>query len=438
MLPGGDPEAAVSALEGLAGSTRVISSIDEVHASEWDAIVLSSHLGRRFFGGSGDGFTRRDAPVHLNAIVLLTGDGSFQDVLEDGSKTYIRALGPHFAKGRRATISDGLADELEFLVRQQLVPAVAARDEQHGLKTTGSGPGLGGDEDTLQPFLIGPDDMVYAAKYERVPGSSVWVVPDDVPDIRPWFRLAFAEWHRLDPETYFGAPDWFDADKWFTPAETTKSAQIAAELDDFAAAQLAHEERLSALERDLAALRAATAENERLLIAGQNLDLQAQVRDALVELGFGVEDMDLQWDPREPREDFRIRDSADATWMVIGDATGTTKGVKGVKLMTTERFVTKYVADNPGQPIPNFWLIANHFAERDPDSRPADLVRGDELGLVEASGSLVLDTVALFHMLMAARVTPTLKASIRGVLRSARGQFTAKAALDWIEANAAE
>lgn len=117
MLPGGDPEAAVSALEGLAGSTRVISSIDEVHASEWDAIVLSSHLGRRFFGGSGDGFTRRDAPVHLNAIVLLTGDGSFQDVLEDGSKTYIRALGPHFAKGRRATISDGLADELEFLVR---------------------------------------------------------------------------------------------------------------------------------------------------------------------------------------------------------------------------------------------------------------------------------------------------------------------------------
>lgn len=432
LLPGESTDAVLDALEGLSGTVEVISDIVEVNPDEWDAIVTFYSLGRRTRSNAGPSTTLRLIPPHLQAIVLLTEQYGYSDVLESAEGVFIRSISTSYERGKRAAVPHGLPDDIRELVRQQLAPTVATRTDQVGLRADGWSDAKDGDLDTFRPLLLGPNDLVYAATYERAPGSSVWVIPADLPELKPWFRLAFDELRRLDPDSFPGSPDWSDDPKWLTPAERAKADEIAAAHSAFRAAEQTHQQRVAALEAEYAALRSSTAAGERLLIAGQNLELQEQVRDALSELGFAVEDMDLVWDPREPREDYRITDVADPGWMVIGDATGTTKGVKGTKLMTTERFVTKFVKENPDEPIPNFWLIANQFVDRDPDSRPASLVRGDELGLVEASGSLVIDTVGLFHLLMAARDEPGLKDQMREMLRKKTGEFTAQGALEWI------
>lgn len=424
------------ALTGLAGTVRIVGSLDEVHLSEWDALITFTALGRKIEPGAGRPTQlRRWVPENLHVIVLQSPSQSFSDYLTDADRKLTLQVASDTERGNMAVIAEGLPDEIATLVRNHLAPLVADRQEQFGLKVRNASGDSPESYDGFQALLIGPQVLIYAAKYQRAKGSPVWVIPNDLPDFKPWFNVIFDEWHRVKPDTYFGAPDWFEAPEWMTPAEHDKADEIAGESSTFEQARLAHEERVEALRTQLSDLREASALNERQLVGGQNFELQEQVLAALRELGFDVEDMDQIWDPREPREDYRIRDPEAPGWMVIGDATGTTKGVKGTKLMTVERYVTKYVKENPAEPIPSYWLIANHFAEREPSARPADLVRGDELAVVEKDKNLVLDTVALFLLLVAARRSPALKDAIREQLRSGSGQFTAEEARTWIAAH---
>lgn len=434
MVPDGLRHAALSALEGRAGTVLVIDSLDEVQVSEWDAIVVSSRLGHNYNPPGRMTQYSRDVPLRLKALVLLAEFVTFTDFVADENRQVKYLIGNAYERGKMAVAARSLPDRLGELVRRDLAPAVAERGQQFGVMvSTGSG-GTPDDYGGLQPFLIGPNSLVYAMSYERAPGAPVWLIPGDLSDLRPWFGLVFEDWHARDPDTFPGQPDWFDAPEWMTPDEREAEAAIGVEEQAFAAAAKEHEQRAEGLRKTMVALREASATSERLLISGQDSPLQDQVRDSLIELGFDVEDMDLVWEPKEPREDYRIRDVAAPGWMVIGDATGTTKGVKGTKLMTVERYVTKFVQENPGEPIPNFWVIANHFADRDPATRPADLIRKDELGVVEDAENLVLDTVALFHLVMAVRKDPLIKEEVRGMLRSSVGQLTASGALDWIAA----
>lgn len=428
--------AAQAALEGLAGTVRAVENLAEVHLDEWDALVTSEELGRKMFPGGGrDAYLKRGVPVNLNVVVLQSPAQAFADYLVDEDRKLTLQLSAYSSVGNMAVMPEGLAEQIAALVKGQLVPLVASRSEQFGIKATSPSGEVQCNCDGFNALLIGPEALVYAACYEREPGSSVGLLPDDVPDLAPWFRVIFKLWHETKPEIYPGPPDWLESDEWMIPTELEKAAELAAEAASFEQAKIEYDQRTTALRNELEALRAATATAERVLVGGQNLELQEQVLIALRELGFDVEDMDPTWPEKEPREDYRIRDSAAPGWMVIGDATGTTKGVKGAKLMTVERYVTKYLQDNPGAAIPKYWVIANQFAERDPSARPADLIRNDELAVVSKDGNLVLDTVAIFLLLVAGRRDPSLKESIREELRERSGQFTAQDARGWITAH---
>ncbi|MFJ4998126.1 hypothetical protein ACIP5T_08235 [Microbacterium sp. NPDC088619] len=427
--------AAVDALEDLAGTVRVVEDIDEVHLDEWDALITSSGLGRKVYpGGPRKAYLNRWVPEHLYVVVLQSRTQGFCDYTASDAGELMLQLSEMESVGARAVMGDGLDDEVAALVKAQLVPVVAERSDQFGLRVTSPSGENTVEYGEFKPLLLGPDSLVYAAHYDRAPGSPVWLLPDDVPDLLPWFKHIFKSWHELKPDVYRGAPDWYEADDWMVPAEFQKADELSAEVASFEQLRSAHRERKARIEAELGKLRDETARAERILLGGQDFELQEQVLKVLEELGFDVEDMDPTWHEKEPREDYRIRDVSDPTWMVIGDATGTTKGVRGTKLMTVERYVTKYVQEHPGDAIPKYWVIANHFARRAPSERPTDLLRKDELSVVKKDGNLVLDTVALFLLLVAARRDTALKEAIRAELRSRSGQFTAEDARTWIAA----
>ncbi|MDF2993028.1 MAG: hypothetical protein K0S37_3542 [Microbacterium sp.] len=420
----------LEAIDGFVGTVKVVSSLEEVHATEWDAVITSNPLGTTDFYASWRAL--RYVPENLKVLAFMSRNADFSDAVIDSTKQNIHGIQSFVEQGKRAVVPDSLRDDWADAARQFLAPVVAERTEQFGVRPVN----VTGKSDIparFVPLLLGPDDLTYAARYERTDRNPVWLLPEDVPELRPWIELVFADWHSLDPATFFGTPEWADDPRWMTPAERTALNEITAERSAFEEATRAHDLKMAALQASFQSKRDEGTANERLLLTGQHLELQAEVRDALRELGFEVEDMDQTWDPREPREDFRIRDASDPSWMVIGDATGTTKGVRAIKLMTTERFVSKYVQEHPGEDVPNFWLLANHFSERAPERRPRDLLRGDELALVESTGNLVLDTVALFHLLLATRDKKVGVDEVRALLRSAAGQFTSQMALDWIE-----
>ncbi len=433
MVPEGSRAATVAALENFAKTIRVIESIGEVEPSEWDLIVTSARVGHRIATPGYPARLYRNVPLHLAAIVLLAQDVDFSDIVTDADGKLVHRIDKDYALGIKAVPAVSIPSGFEDLAKEQLAATVAKRKSQFGVKIAGAASGEPGTYEGIRPYLWGPNSLVYAMEYERAPGSPVWLLPEDLANYRPWFAAIFADLHRRDPATYDGDPEWIDAPEWMTPIELEKLAALNAERDALEESQRRHAERVARLNQDLEELRSQTIGGERVLLSGQGFPLQAQVLSALSELGFEVEDMDKVWEPKEPREDYRIRDAAAPDWMVIGDATGTAKGVKGAKLMTVERYVTKYIKDEPEMPVPGFWLIANHFADREPGARPADLIRGDELGLVEDADSLVLDTVALFRLLVVARERPEWKAEIRAHLRSAKGQFTQSDAERWIK-----
>ncbi|MCG7417332.1 hypothetical protein MHY30_07440 [Microbacterium sp. ACRRU] len=434
MLPDHLRDPVLSILGEISGTQKSIDSFEEVDPTEWDAIVMMGRAGWAFESFAGQWHPTRTVPTNLKLVALMASGAQFEDVLTDEKDRAHHALQLVWGEGKRAFFPSPLDEELEEFVKRSLLPVVREREHQFGVKVvalTDEGERMGPPFETL---LAGSNGLIYAARYQRAPGSSAWVIPSDVNDLRPWLGRIFKEWHAEDPATFFGAPEWIEDERWSTADERSKLAEIQREKSDFEARRAAHERELATLSEAYETLRASSAQHERLLLNGQGIELQNEVRDVLREIGFDVEDMDPTWHEREPREDYRIRDEDEPGWMVIGDATGTTKGVKGTKLMTTQRFVTKFVSENRTAPVPNFWLIANQFAERDPSQRPA-LLRGDELAVVKDEGNLVLDTVALFHLITAARSNPALKEPMRTMLRKASGTLSGEDALNWITAN---
>lgn len=428
-------DAVLQALEGLAGTARHFSDRSFINQKEWDAVISTrppSDFHNHPFGRE---YTR-SYEAHLQVFTLLNPVRRFADYAVDEEGSVVYGVETVHVIGTSAHIDPGLDDEISALARTQLLPMTRRRDEQPGVQVVNPGIPTTAPSTTagFSPIMTGPAPLVYAATYHRTPTTTAWAVPHDVADLHPWFVAAFRSWHKQDPAVFPSAPDWFEDRAWYSVEESALAEKIEQEKQLFTAAQQAHDAKVRRLEEELMGLRALSASGERQLLIGQGDPLQAEVLRALLELGFEVEDMDEVWDARERREDYRIRDSDDPAWLVIADATGTTKGVKGAKLMAVQRFVTKWVAENPGHPIPGYWVIANHFAEQDPASRRPDLIRSDELSAAIQEDGVVVDTVALYHLLRAVRQNPELRQGAREQLRHASGQYTSTDAIAWITA----
>lgn len=426
-------------LKTRVGTVRIIESLSEVSPDEWDIIVTDDVLAKNSTINRDEfAWWTRHVPLGLHVFFVHREDsGSPIDLVVDAADDPRPSLViRHQAgiPGNAATRIDKLDFEQQRFAQKVLVPLVSGREYQWGHQPVDATKDKSAKFARYTPFLIGASSTVIAAHYTRSPQDSVWLVPSDVPDFEPWWDLALEEWHDLTPLRIPGLPKWQRAAAWRSESESALVLQLESERSAFAEAERQHHESIEAMELRLAELNGTVDANERLLLTAQGDDLQVAVFRALEEIGFAVEDMDAVWDPRERREDYRIRDASATDWMVIADATGTNGGTPGAKLQTLSTYVNKFLLEEKPDSIPGQWLISNQFLGRDPSSR-ADVLRGDDLRAFSAAEGLAIDTAGLFVLQRAVAASADLKEPMRAWMRALRGQLRLSDAIAWLAAN---
>jgi hypothetical protein len=434
-------------LNDLVETVRKIDYVTEVNLDEWDLLVTDQQFTE--WAVDRAGFTNhglnRDIPSSMYVFGVLTLDASLLlGGLTDFGNTSGTNQPPQWANGAPVSVLqshsgvaghevrrvDGLPEPLQDLVKSDLLSVVEDRDYQHGFKER-----LFGDRPSgfrqVRPFLLGPQDLILAGSYERIDGGSGWVIPADVANPAAWFSQALLEWHRSKPSTFPAVSHWEDDPAWMTKAEREVHAELERQREAFRKAKEDYEAHEARLSNQLASLRESARVGRRALLTAQDDPFQDAALKALLALGFDVEDMDKTWPDRERREDFRIRDVEDSSWMVIGDATGVAKGAKGAKLQAIGGYVTKYVVSEKADSAPGQWLIVNRLLDRDPETR-GNVFREDELEVFANDAGLAIDSAALFVLAEWADEHVDERAVLRTYLRALTGQLTLQMARIWI------
>jgi len=329
--------------------------------------------------------------------------------------------------GHEVAVRSGLDREL----RKSIIQAVEGRHSQSGLMNPSDVP----DGVNLDRFAIGPRGLVLAGSLDMPGRGEVWFVSSDVSTLRPWITAALASWRRRDSKKFPGIPAWWASPEWYSAPEVTIAMKIADEEARFEAFKTNFDATLEELGSELESAREVATSGVRQLLSGQDDPLQNAIRDALEELGFTVRDMDLEWDESERREDFRISDSDDPQWLVLGEATGVRGNAKGGKITALQGYVTKFVFEENPENIPGQWYLLNREIEKDPYVR-STILREDEIRPFAAGKGLIFDTTALYVFLRHAIDEPGHKPAIRKYLRTSTGLVGLSDALQWIRLSA--
>jgi len=415
----------------LTGTVRVISDLSEVDQSEWDALFTTSeYLTER--GGLHVARTYSRVAEHLYIFNVLPSKkfGNYgtldrvKPLHQTGDPVTLRIQWE--VAGHEVSVRSGLDREL----RESIIQAVESRHSQSGLMNPSDVP----EGVNLDSFAIGPRGLVLAGSLDMPGRGEVWFVPYEVNTLRPWITAALVNWRRRDSKKFPGIPEWWASPEWYSAAETTIAGKIADEEARFEEVKTKFEATLKELESELESAREVATSGARQLLSGQDDPLQEAIRDALEELGFTVRDMDLEWDEKERREDFRISDSDDPQWLVLGEATGVRGNAKGGKITALQGYVTKFVFEEKPENIPGQWYLLNREIEKDPYVR-STILREDEILPFAAEKGLILDTTALYVFLRHAIDQPGHKPAIRKYLRTSTGLLGLSDALQWIQDN---
>ncbi|WP_104443554.1 hypothetical protein [Pseudarthrobacter sp. WHRI 8279] len=413
----------------LPGTVKVIDDLGSVDQTEWDALILIDSYQAV---NKTNAFTTTYPRVaeHLYIFKVLPKDhyGNYAvldrvsglNTAEGGVTLTLRWGIP----GHEIAVKQGFDREL----RTSLIEAAESRDTQSGLVAPTEVPtGL-----VLDSFAVGPQGIILAGTLKAPNRGEVWFLPSEVTTLGPWIGAAFASWRRLEPKKFPGVPDWWASPEWYSAAESAIALRIAEETAIIEEAKSKFETIRAELEAKLEKARAEAAAGSRQLLRGQDDPLQNAVRDALEGLGFGVRDMDLEWDDKERREDFRITDPDDPQWLVLGDATGVSGNAKGGKMAVLQGYVTKYVFEEKPDTIPGMWYLLNREIDKDPNVR-STILRGDEIEPFAAQKGLILDTTALYVLLRHAHSQPEDRPAIREYLRTSTGLVALPNAIAWID-----
>lgn len=428
-------------LEERCGTYRRINSLGDIDPSEWDVLVTPSPYATMRTTDWGSlvigGWSR--VPDHLFIFHVFSGNlgraGSrfFEFNLDrDGDADPNRALARTSAiPGHQVRRIGSLPEPIQDLVNSALVAAVESRGKQFGIQVVGEqlAPGVL----SFRPFLAGPGDVYLAASYERPGGASVWLIPNDVSDLAEWFDAALVEWHLKDRRKFPSVSTWQTNPEWDTRDERLAREHLSNLMAEYAQAVAAYEEAKNSAERELELAHSA-ATDPKALLSGQDDDLQQAALSALQSLGFAVEDMDLVWDPRERREDFRITDPDEPGWVAIADVTGVAKGAPGSKIATVLGYILKYTIEEKPARSPSLWVIVNQLFHRDPLTR-GDLYRADDIRTIESHEGIAFDTSALYLLSQSIEAGSERASRCRAWLRASRGQVTVQAAKDWLADN---
>lgn len=380
---------------------------------------------------------------HLSILQVVGPDGEGEEELDfrpPAGKVMPDAtvVADRGVVGSHVTYAQGLSPELDALAKRYLAPAAEQRDKHVVFRQQVRSRWPIDDEPIdrfdLRPLLYGPRHEVLAATYERNDDASVWLLPLDlIGDIREWVSAAFHEWHDLYPKRFLSVGDWRSSPAWYTPKEDLITNQLSERREQFEDATQAYEQDCAALEDQMESVRIQADEYERALLTTTGTELETAVLQALSELGFQVQHMDEVWGQNPRREDYRVADPDTSGWVALGEAKGFTKGVNETGIQRLDRWAKHYALETRTLPD-RLWYIANQFLLDDPSKRPVPLhARDDVVDVFAEDGGLVIDTRALFRLVVAVQQHPQHKEDLRAFLRGRTGRLTEEDAVAEID-----
>lgn len=434
-------------LKDLPGSHRFINNFSEIDPNEWDAVITdrflhvvdSAHLYKT---SDWQDYVTHSVPanlmifyvfptVPLDQRLCLVNVGPKISEVDGGSSEVFLKWGIPGHEVRRVA---NLPEAIQELVNSSLLPTISARATQFGFARTAELPLPKSGLKIFRPFLFGPQEYILAGNFVTLNGISVWVLPDDLKNKKEWFELALNEWHAIRPLSFPGIGIWQTSPVWFTTEERAIDMRILETRNALDETERQLRSELERMTEELQIASEAANLGRRRLLWAQDEPLQQAVLEALRDIGFIVEDMDLVWKEREPREDYRITAPDAPDWIVLGDATGVTTGAKGSKIGKVLGYVTKYVLDENPISAPGVWILINQLIGRDPETR-GELYRSDDLEVLTSANSLAIDTCALFVLVEACALDHDRSSALRGWLRGLRGQLTLEMARTWLTEN---
>jgi hypothetical protein len=410
-------------LDVFPGSRR-ISGLDEVHQPEWDLLIVCGQnledvepgLFVIAFGGRIIG--RAEAHEPAPVPIVLCREVYHQN---PNGEWLTRSVSTVF------TSPESTPFPLVELVADDLVPLLTKEGAHSCLLACPieeDGPG----ELTLKvpnetgAILLGSDAAVYAAHFRRHGGKS-WCLSLPIDAALFWVIAAVNHWHTLDRRRFPTALDWTTSlsERWSMPDESAAAATLASAVQAREQAEVAEREAKTRLEETRAVARAGAF---RLLNSGDD-SLEAVVRDALVDLGFNVREMDREQPPNDRVEDLRVSLPDRPGWIALVEIKGysRSRGKAEDLLSLSGRFAKRFRTEEKRDPDA-LWYVLNHDMGTDPDARKAVFEGSErELAAFADGGGLAIDTRDLYRLWRMVQVAELSAKDARATLVGATGRY---------------
>jgi hypothetical protein len=404
-----------AAIDSLVPTIRHVNNdeLQHIRQGDWDAAVvfgaaqgLEDHLFVIQFGGNVGGAISYVGPIGVELLLIIrTASRTVLFEEPDSVPESVRPLIPSLITFVSHRADQGIPNDVMWAGH---------------FKYANSGKPI-----IDFPFLIDDDKYVLAGCFVRQPSASRWWwLPEGLGQEDRWVVAALADWSTVNPAAFPGRPGWQERDEWSTPDELRLRVRLG-ELDE----ELAEIESRISAERSvvmdqLTEHRKRAEDTDRMLLTGQGHDLVAAVINSLMELGFEVVDADQEVaKPGDRREDLRVWDPDDKSWLSLVEVRGYARGAQLNDLLRIGRFETRYVQETGDKPSA-LWYVVNHFIGLDPSARVKPLASNpNEVETFGEGNGLVIDSRSLFSLTMDTRRGTLTRSEARQRLKTAVGVF---------------
>jgi hypothetical protein len=414
----GDPR--LDAMRRLAGHSVVLTAsheLDQLRLADFAAIVIE-----------GTPVPHQVSDMHVLAFAspnLGQVEGLWASVLPDGEQP-----------SRTLELADDLSPELRRLLTAETLPWVEQQAMIPFLQRRAIGtvhPSSPRNFDLVEMVswiscVRDADRNVVVGAFPRFNARKwCWSIPHVSANPELWLQAVTPTWRERDPELFPAVDPWRERQPWLTESEVARLTELERLRSDHQRAEEQFRVKEIQLTSQLTAVSREADAGVRRLLTSQGEELVGAVQDALVALGFEVEDFDaVRAGQSLPKvEDLHVVSPDDPDVVVIAEVKGYARGgAKTSDLMQAGQHMLRYAQREERAPD-RCWYIVNQFASTDPDTRPAPLAgAAEDLRIFAEGGGVVIDTRELFKVVQMVCAEALTADVARATLMRQTGVFT--------------
>jgi len=291
---------------------------------------------------------------------------------------------------------------------------------------SGVGPTTGDLGGLVTPLVhVGSEQYVSAFVADRGHGKRLWALPASTTEPRSWLVQVLRELHLIDPDNFPAEPDWKQRTTWAPPALVLAHEELQQRRADREDLLRQAEEAIAEAEQQVQDQQAKATDGPWRLLTAQGDDLVHAVRDALVALGFTVEERD-EHNYRAHGvllEDLLVTDPGVQGWESLVEVKGYAKGAKATEVaQITGRASTVFAVEHHRAPS-SVWHVVNHWRSDDPSVRADALPNSADLHVLTDNSGALIDTRHLFRAWCDVQAGTASSGDVRRSLRTARTRW---------------